>query len=64
MKTYTELDVQRLLLAAIIFSGANDNQGLKAVKGDNYGAKAERLMEAFDNNKDIDISHIVIAINK
>lgn len=55
-KTYTVEDVQKILVASIMFSNSNNNQGLSLVKGKNFGEKAQTIINAYDRVKDTDLS--------
>lgn len=57
--TFTREEVKSLLVAACLFSGANNNQGLKPVKGANYGEQAETMIKAFESDKENSIVSIV-----
>ena len=45
-ETFTRQEVVNILVSALLFSGANGNQGLSSVKGVNYGDQAETIIKA------------------
>ncbi len=53
MKTYTDEEVVNILVSVQLFSGANRNQGLKNVKGENYGERARTIINANNSSKSI-----------
>ena len=44
--TFTREEVKSILVSALLFSGANHNQGLQSVKGSTYGEQAETIIAA------------------
>lgn len=60
---YTKQEVESILLALFLVSGANDNQGLKVIEGLCYGDKMETVLIAFNNSNKSAVS-IVSEISK
>jgi len=44
--SFTRQEVRDILISTLLFSGANNNQGLFFVKGENYGEQAETIIKA------------------
>lgn len=50
-QTFTRQEVQHLLLALLMFSNANNNQGLSAIcatEGETFGGISEHLLSVLD----------------
>jgi hypothetical protein len=48
---FTKEEVEKILVAVQVFSGANHDQGLKGIKGESYGEKASTIINAFHEAK-------------
>lgn len=48
-KTFTRKEVENMLVSVLLFSSANKNQGLKSVKGENFGEQAKTIISAYEN---------------
>ncbi len=46
-KTFTESRVHQLVVALLIVSNANNEQGLAVISGGTYGDKADNVLQAF-----------------
>lgn len=46
MKEFTRDEVIQILVSVFVFAGANNNQGVKDIKGNNYGEMAETVIKA------------------
>jgi hypothetical protein len=44
--TFTREEVTNILVSALMFSSANNNQGLSKVKGETFGEQAETIIKA------------------
>ncbi len=58
-KTFTRKEVTSILLSVLVYSGANNNQGLSTVSGDNYGQQAEQIIQANEST-----TNIMLAVQK
>lgn len=45
-QTFTREEVKQMLVSLFVFAGANNNQGVKEIKGINYGEMAETVIKA------------------
>lgn len=56
-QTFTRAEVNQILVSVFLFAGANNNQGVGEIKGNNYGEMAETVIKAneltFDSPKSI-----------
>ncbi len=48
IQAYTKNQVKALLNHLMVFSSANNNQGLIAISGKNFGEKTEVILKAFE----------------
>lgn len=58
--TYTLEEVQMILVSTLMFSNANNNQGLTKVSGNNYGEQALTIINA--NDSIVDTSKSLLSV--
>lgn len=63
-QTFTREEVQKILIGLCIFSGSNNNQGLKPIHGESFGEKADHILLCADGFDEVHGSGIVTMVGK
>jgi hypothetical protein len=60
-QTFTREQVESILVSVFVFASANNNQGVKDIKGQNYGEMAQTVIKANESiyNTDRSILSVV-----
>lgn len=56
MRIFNEEEVKNMLVSTLLVCQANNNQGSNAIKGKNFGEKAQNIINVYDKNKSADNS--------
>jgi len=59
-ENFTRQEVINILVSTLLFSGANNNQGLAKISGKNFGEQAETIINA--NEKYYDTGKSIISV--
>ena len=60
---FTQQDLDRIIVALLMYSSANNNQGLKSIAGNTYGEQSVEVMIAFQNSMSASEMCSIIKVN-
>lgn len=59
MKSYTQEELEKILISVFFFASANNNQGISTIKGNTYGEKAKTIIASNNNEENKSIVSII-----